>query len=292
MDNLAESFFQDKAINCGNIGKAERYSWITRDAPGELKYLHKDLLRIHPAYQRDIIPSKIKEITAQWSWVSAGVIIVGDRGGEFWVIDGQHRVVSAKRRNDILDLPCIVFKTSSVQQEAGAFLDVNAGRKPISSIGKFKAMLAAGDESAAVVHEIFEKFQITPKATATGPGTIKSVGWALRKAREDAGKFETVVCMAAELSAKDDMPIAEKLLDGLWYIHENTRAGLLDAKLKKRLREVGARALLESANKAAAYFVRGGANVWATGMMSAINKGLRYRFELTQRNATAPDANE
>ena len=280
MDNTDGSFFESSARNCGNIGKTERYSWVTKDTPGELKYIQKDLLRIHPAYQRDIIPSKVKEITALWSWVSAGVIIVGERGGEFWVIDGQHRVVSAKRRNDIIELPCIVFKTSSVQQEAGAFLDVNAGRKPISSLGKFKAMLAAGDSAAVIVHRVFEKYQITPKPTPSGPGTIKSVAWSLRKAKEDAQKFETVVRLAAELSAKDDMPIMEKLLDGLWYINENTTIGVLDARLKKRLNDVGAKTLLESANKAAAYFVRGGANVWAQGMMDAINKGLRVKFEL------------
>lgn len=261
-------------------GRDSRCDLIQKDKPGRLCYLHKDLLQIHPAYQRDVIPGKIKEITAQWSWVSAGVIIVGERNGEFLVIDGQHRVVSAKRRGDIESLPCVVFKTVDVRQEAVAFLDVNAGRKPISSIGKFKAMLAAGDVDAKKVHEVFRRYGITPRSTPHGPGDIKSVAWSIKKARENAEKFEIVTRFSLEICNAAGIPVAEKILDGLWYINENANVSILDARLSDRIRSVGAKALIDAASKASVYFVKGGASVWATGMMGAINKGLRNRFTL------------
>lgn len=260
------------------VDKVKRYGWVTKDEPGTLKNLHKDVLQIHPAYQRDVIPGKVKEITANWSWVGAGAIVVGERGGEYWVIDGQHRVLAAKRRSDITHLPCVVFQTEGVKQEAIAFLDLNTGRKPVSSIGKFKAMLAAGDEAASTVHRVLEDLGVTTKATASKGKELKSVAWAVRRAGEDAEKFEAVMRIAAELS--HDIPIQERLLDGLWYINERLRGGISDKRFSERLRAVGARRLIEAANKAAAYFVKGGASVWATGMMDEINKGLRNKFAL------------
>ncbi len=260
------------------IDKTSRYKWVTKDEPGELKRLHKDVLQIHPAYQRDVIPSKVKEITAEWSWVAVGAIVVGERGGEFWVIDGQHRVMAAKRRSDITHLPCVVFKTDGVRQEAAAFLDVNTGRKPVSSIGKFKAMIAAGDEAACAVQHTLDSLGITPKTTASKPRELKSVAWAIKRAAEDVAKFTLVMRVAAELS--HDIPIQEKLLDGLWYIHDRLPNGITEKRFAERLKVVGARKLIDGANKASAYFVRGGANVWADGMMNEINRGLRNTFSL------------
>lgn len=260
------------------LDKIKRYRWITKDQPGDLKNLHKSVLQIHPAYQRDVIKTKVREIAAQWSWVGAGAIVVGQRNGEFWVIDGQHRVLAAKQRSDITHLPCVVFQTDGIKQEAIAFLDLNAGRKPVSSIGKFKAMLAAGDEAAMIVHKVFNEIGVTIAATPSKGKELKSMAWAVRKAGEDAQKFEIVMTVAAELS--HSIPIKEKLLDGLWYINEKVPGGILENRINDRIRAIGAARLIEAANKASAYFVRGGARIWGTGMMEEINKGLRNKFVL------------
>lgn len=260
------------------VDKVKRYGWVTKDEPGALKTLHKDVLQIHPAYQRDVIPAKVKEITANWSWVGAGAIVVGERGGEFWVIDGQHRVLAAKRRSDITHLPCVVFQTEGVRQEAIAFLDLNTGRKPVSSIGKFKAMIAAGDEAACTVHKTLEALGVTPKATANKGKELKSVAWAVTRAKEDPEKFALVMRIAADLS--HDIPISSRLLDGLWYIDARMDGGIDNKRFIDRLQSIGARKLIDAAHKAAAYFVHGGAKVWAAGMMDEINKGLRNKFSL------------
>lgn len=107
---------------------------------------------------------------------------------------------------------------------------------------------------------------------------LKSVALAVKRAGENAEKFELVIRIAAQLS--HDIPIAEKLLDGLWYINERMDGGIENKRFVDRMNTIGARKLVESANKAAAYFVSGGAKVWATGMMDEINKGLRNKFVL------------
>lgn len=44
-----------------------------------------------------------------------------------------------------------MFETEGVKQEAQGFLDVNTGRKPITSTGRHKAMVAAGNDTASFV---------------------------------------------------------------------------------------------------------------------------------------------
>lgn len=258
--------------------KIERYGWTVKDTPGELKRLNKNVLQVHPAYQRHAVEPKIKMIAASWSWVACGAIIVGERSGEYWVIDGQHRVLAAKRRADIDSLPCLVFETDSVEQEARGFLDANTGRKPVSSIDKFRASIAAGDETAKRVDLLFKELGINPRATANRAMEIKSVAWAMTRARDNSEAFEVVIRLAAELC--QESILHEMLLDGLYYLHIHSETKLDDKRLRDRIKKIGSARLVEAAKRASAYFARGGAKVWAEGMLSEINKGLREKVTL------------
>lgn len=262
------------------VEKTKRYGWVTKDAPGELTMLHKDTLQMHPSYQRDVIAQKVKEITAAWSWLSCGALIVGRRGGEHWVIDGQHRALAAKRRSDITHLPCVVFETVDVQQEARGFLDANTGRKPVSAISKQKALVAAGNEIADYVQKACAGVGVQIKPYATKARELKCIAWCMRRATEDRDAFSAVLAIGAELSDADNIAIPERVLEGLWIINAKCGDGLADKRLTKRLREKGARALLEAANRAAAYYASGGGKIWAQGMLAELNKGLRQKFTM------------
>jgi hypothetical protein len=260
------------------IDKTIRYGWVTKDEPGTLRMLDKSILKIHAAYQRDLIPTKVKEITAHFSWISFGALVVAERNGEFYVIDGGHRLAAALRRSDITILPCVVFKTEDIAGEARAFLDLNTGRKPVTAIAKQRAMVVAGDDVAVFVQQVFDALGLQIKARPTMPGHIKCVAWCTNRAAEDRGAFRLVLSIGAELCTASDMHVQEKLLDGLWVLHARCGQGLHDKRLVKRLRERQGRALLEAANRAAAYYAQGGGRVWASGMLDEINKGLHRKF--------------
>lgn len=262
------------------VDKTKRYGWVTKDEPGSLQMLHKDVLQVHPAYQRDVLPEKVKAITAEWSWLSLGALVVGERGGEYWVIDGQHRTLAAKRRSDITHLPCVVFKTADVKTEARGFLDLNTGRKPVTAVAKQKAMVAAGDEVAVFVQKTCDALSVTIRPTANKAGEIKCVAWCVRRSAENAEAFTQVLAFGAEISRADNMPIPERVLEGIWILNAKCGEGLADKRLAKRLREKGARALLDAANRAAAYYASGGGKVWAQGMLAEINKGLQRKFTM------------
>lgn len=262
------------------VDKVSRYGWKTKDEQGRLMMVNKELLQVDPRYQRDALPQKVADITARWSWVACGALVVALRDGEYWVIDGQHRALAAKRRSDIEALPCVVFRTEDERQEARGFLDLNTGRKPVSSFAKQRAMAAAGDELAEFVQETCESLGLAIRPTAHAPMQIQCVAWAMRRAASNREDFAQVLKLATEICAADEMPVLERIAEGLWQLHTRCGDGLDDARLERRIREKGARLLLDAANRAAAFYAHGGGRVWAQGMLNEINKGLRSKFSM------------
>lgn len=260
------------------LTKVDRYGWTIKDQPGFMKEINKSLLNVDMQYQRHANKSKVLTISSEWSWIACGVVVVAFRDGKYWVMDGQHRVMAAKQRADINNLPCIVFESSGVEQEARGFLDVNTGRKAMSSIDKFKASIAAGNETANFVKELTDQLGIQFKHTTTNAREMKSVGWCMKRALENKKAFSDVLHLAAEIC--HDQPIQERLLDGIFYIHTNGLP-VTNHNIRKHFIRVGANRLTESAIKASAYYSRGGAKVWADGMLQAINKGLHNRLSIS-----------
>lgn len=95
------------------LDKVQRYGWTMQDKQGEQRQINKNLLLVNDDYQRTASASKILEIASEWSWIGCGVIIVAKRDGSYWVIDGQHRVLAAKRRSDIKEMPCLVLMSKT-----------------------------------------------------------------------------------------------------------------------------------------------------------------------------------
>jgi len=260
------------------VDKLKRYGWNLKDRPGEFRLIHKRDLVISDEYQRDAMQGKVSEISAAWSWIACGAITVGDRDGKLWVIDGQHRVLAARRRSDIENLPCIVFVTWSVREEAVGFLDVNAGRKAVSARGKFKARIAAGDNVAVSTEALLRDLGLEIRSTPHSPNHLKCIDWVLRRVEQNEDQARRVLGLARDLCARDEVPIPSKLLDGLYYIDE--RLGLDNKNLCLRIRKIGADRLVVGATKAASFYSKGGARVYAQGMMEEINKGMRNKFDL------------
>lgn len=259
--------------------KVDRYGWEVQDSPGKFELLDKGRLLVNGDYQRAESKNKILELARDWSWVACGAISVSKRGGRFWVIDGQHRVLAAKKRSDISKLPCLVFALEDVADEARGFLNANANRKPVSAVAKHRAAVVAEDRIAVELQAIFDEFGVTVTPTHDGnPDHISCVASAAKKVGENPDDFKLVFGVAIELARAGQDQLPAILLDGLWYLNRNLEGGLANTRLRKRLFDIGAVRLIEGANRAAAFFAKGGSKVWATGMLEVLNKGLQKRF--------------
>ena len=279
-----ESFksFKTGEITKNGCDKVSRYGWVVQDEPGELLWVSKAELHVDHSYQRDLNELKVLRLVREWSWLACGAIHVADRGGRLWVFEGQHRLAAALRRSDIQKLPAIVFQSRSVETEAAAFLRTNTDRKAIDSIARFSAQLVSGDAVALGVKRLVDECGIRLTRSTRVAGDLKSVQLLMRLYVVDAHRLRRVLRVCALLGQRAAAPIPERLIDGLFLIDKwlsDDCGGLTDDRLFRRVLQVGQEGLLAGAAKASALYAKGGARVWAIGMMIAINKGLRRPFE-------------
>lgn len=268
--------FQSKTPN--GLDKISRYNWKMQDSPGVLANVKKTDILFDHEYQRSQNKAKILEIAKNWSWLAMGVITIADRGGQLYAVDGMHRVSAALLRSDIETVPCIIFKTSDVREEATGFVQANTLRKPISTFDKHRALLVAGDETAALVERLLDDGGFEPSTNSSKKNGVKCYGilHKLAKNKRDAllsaWPLVCAVCNGRMLS--------ERILEGLVLIEAVGSEKVSSKKWSNIVLSVGFDALLDGAQSAAAYYSRGGAKVWADGMLQVINKGRRHRLEL------------
>lgn len=260
------------------VSKIERYGWILRDLPGVFMEIDKNELNIDYSYQReDINHAKILEIARAWSWVGCGAILVAVRpDGTWFVFDGQHRVLAAKKRADVTTLPCMVYECDSIQQEAAGFLITNDQRKPVTAIGKFKSLVIAEDAVAIHVQDAIAKHGLEVSKCAAKPGQIKCIKRCQIICTVDKDSFDKAIAVAVDL-CRDNCLIHDDLLNGLFVCHRRYRL-LDDKRFLKRLFDVGPDAIMDAIRKTHGYRGTGGDQTVREGVLLAVNKGLRHKF--------------
>lgn len=270
---LTES--QDELTHHG-LSKVDRYRWTVKDARGVYMALDKNELFIDTAYQRKANDQKIIELARSWSWMACGAILVVMRkDGSHFVFDGQHRVMAARKRSDITTLDCLVFESEEIVHEASGFLQANTNRKPVTMFDRFKAMIICKDPNALAVSQLIEELHLKIEKSSR-PGCFQALAWAMRAhARNKDGFDKTLRTVAGIAGTK--YPIQERICRGIFTLHIKHRV-LDDHRFTKRLQQVGYRELLEGADRAAAYYGKGGEKPWSQGILDSVNKGLRNRF--------------
>jgi hypothetical protein len=274
---MAKSLQSDQRV-CfgGTMDKIKAYGWELKDSPGEMKWIDKTLLKVDHTYQRNHSQSKVLALSSKWSWVACGTIVVGQRKDQYYVIDGQHRVLAAKNRSDIIDLPCIVFTTKSIVEEAVGFNNSNTQRRQISIFASYRAKLVAKDEETLYLAKVLSDLGFHVNDHAEQPMDIACIGACYSAMRNNRIQFERTMKMVKELCAKD--PVYDRILQGVFYLSCHLSTDLEDRRLRTRILKTGVSDLLRATKTASAYYSTGGAKVYAMGMLEEINKGLKKKF--------------
>lgn len=263
-----------------NISKIDRYKW-TNDLgkPGTLQWLDKKLLKVDRSYQRECFQGKTVEIAANWKWSACAVISVMRRpDGLLVVVDGQHRVLAAWKRSDITLLPCIVFESENTSEEASAFVDINTSRKAVQTYSTFVAKVVAGDSAAIEIKSLIENCGLRISPSGSHTGAIACVGLCQQLYRADKSNFALSLSVAASLAQADNTTVCNMLLSGLAWLNRNVSDGLANKRLLERLQAIGAKALVDNARKMSYRMGKGGAAVWAEGMLELVNRKLRNKI--------------
>lgn len=263
-------------VHHGKHTKVERYGWTIKDKPGRFLYVNKRLIEIDPSYQRQIVESKVKAISANWSWVAFGAATVARRpDGSMFAMDAQHRIEAAKRRADIEDLPCMVFDVESVSEEAEGFLSANTLRRPLTGIDKHRAKVMVGESAATSVEEILKKYgyQIASSFRIGDKWKIKAVVLCENLVAENKDAFDAVIeCFADCLGGAF---VHERVLSALFFLHSRGHIDIRNRRTREAISRVGFDGLLEAIHRASAYYARGSTAIFAEGVSTALNKGRR-----------------
>lgn len=256
--------------------KVDRYGWIIRDNPGEFRMIAKSLLVVDHTYQRDDVNAiAVGRMCRDWSWIACGSIAVGERDGKLFVVDGQHRVLAAMKRTDITHLPCIVFPSVGTEGEAEAFVAINSQRRPMSIIAQFKAMVVAEQEPAVTMSKFCRDNNVA-LTQRPGPGDLRAVGWMMRSATMDMVRTQWVLLFCRDLCRYEEQPIHEHLLRAVWHTHRTFGD---DARLWGRVRSIGVTEVMRAIRTATTYFGSVTDRYCAEGLLNAVNKGLRNKYE-------------
>jgi hypothetical protein len=262
-------------LGASKTSKVQRYGWRVVDEPGSFMMIPKDDLTINrEAYQREQTLAKVQRLTAEWSWMACGVLTVALRDDAFWVIDGAHRQMAAMRRADISDLPCLVFSSADVAEEALGFVRANQNRKPITAVERLRAMATSGDAIAQKIEKLASSAG-RRVAKQSKPHTLTCVAEIEKSLRADERAFMEIWPLLVQIT--EGAPMHRDLVKGLFYCHRNMEGGqdLTMEPWRSRVVRNGATGLLDHMQKAKAFHGKLGDRTLAQGVIAAINKHSR-----------------
>lgn len=260
--------------------KIQKYQWADPGDPGKLLWIPKRDIEIDHRYQRAADNKKATRLAADFDWTVFGVLIVGEReSGKYFCAEGQHRLLAAWKRSDITKVPCMVFQSRGAKDEAMVFVGTNVNRKPVPSFAKYKALLMCGDETAVAIRKLAEKVGRRVEGYSS-KGTISCVTLLMKLMKSNPVALSAVLPIASTMCEEEGVP--DRLIDALVYIEAHLPQGqsLSNNPWRRRLETMAPEAALRSMASAAAFHARGGAKVWAAGLLNQINKRMRKRLSL------------
>jgi ParB-like nuclease domain len=260
--------------------------------PGVFMSIPITSLRIDSEYQRGLIGSRVDKISNDWSWVACGCVLVALRGagsGEYYVIDGQHRVAAAERAN-IPELPCLVFESLTHVDEAQGFLSANTSRRVINIIDRYRAMLVIGDPIALKVKRLLD---IADRAPAVAVNyndgkSVKCLEFLMSAVSLDEETVEKIWPLMITLC--EGRLISKRILQGIFYLERFlTNTSTTDRHWKRRFLQVGYDSIVKSINETVAFEGKAGSAVCCQGVLRALNHGLRNKLKVEKTTTTTID---
>lgn len=141
-------------------------------------------LKVDRSYQREPSQRLIDDIAENWDEVASELILVSDRGQRddeqqsgFFVINGQHRTIAARRLGhaeiwartiDMSDLPDPALIEASLRLKT----NVRLGDRPLE---RFKAQLRAGNQESHAIVKLLARYDTQINEVPTPEAGINSV---------------------------------------------------------------------------------------------------------------------
>lgn len=258
------------------------------DAPGEFRMIHKDRLTIPTdSYQREAEnEGGIRIMARDWSWALCGALHVVERDdGLLPVFDGGRRLRAARRRPDIAEVPCMVYRLATVSMEARAFIDKQTKIARVKPYNVHVAGVVAGVPVDIAASDI-----------------VAANGYAVTRGDADHG-FEAIGTLRKMIS--QDEPLARRVfstlaavadgggipgvvLEGLFVLAKKQAPehDVLIGKWLRKMHLVGIDGLTAAVRKHTLRVGQGGALTAAAGICMALNDNMKkLRLPMNRLNS-------
>lgn len=265
--------------------KEDRYNWVRQDERGTLEWINKSDLETDERYQRLSTNTRVIRIAKNWSWAAFGTLSVAQRAdGTYYVFDGKHRKAAADKRSDIDLLPCSVHQSKGAKEEAVWFKGTNTDRRPMTVVESFPALLMADDRTAAVVQELIDVAGRTISKNSSS-GTVSCLRALMRAVEKNEAAVRRLWPLLVEIC--DGHPFHYRAVEGLLHLEMamDGDGSLTKQPYRGKLLALGYSGIVEAAEKAAAYYAKGGAKQYAIGIQDALN----YRARTTKLSVVRAD---
>lgn len=193
-------------------------------------------LRISPRAQRNHATpgaqALIEEIAQNFDADKFGVLVVNERNGVYWVVDGGHRRTALQKMGyDDQQVQCWVYHGLSEEEEADLFLDLNNVR-PVSAMDKFKVAVVAGREVETIIEKIARNVNMSVGSGRVG--SIRCVA-ALIKVYERGGAEVLERTLRIIRDAYGDPGFSARVTEGIGLFVANYEHAFNETRLVSKL---------------------------------------------------------
>ena len=259
------------------MAKSDRYNWALPGDKGRHARIAVADLKVDHSYQRpEVSDGNTIAIARAFSWVAFGVIVVMQRAnGDYYIVDGQQRWLAALRREDIRDVPCIVFQSEGRDHEAKAFLSLNVRRINVRAVVKFLASVKAKLNPETEISEWLATQGLAIASSGRDVDGIDFPTLLLRTYKIDAQSAKNAVIIQRAINGTE--PLHGRCHQGLfWLIH----GGIKVNDYVPKIRGLGGRSAMLRAIQAVAIETNAAASprVCGVGILRLINHKLRTKI--------------
>lgn len=249
--------------------------------PSKIRPVPINKMRIPPALvtQRQFRKSHGDALAADLDLDKLGFPIINHRDGNYWVLDGQHRVYALRQNgfeNELLD--CEVYEDLTDAEMADIFLGRD-DRRAISPFDKFHVACTAGHRDANDIRRVVEANGLKI-SRSRDEGCIGAIG-ALQKVYDRSGDVvlgQTVRVLKNAFSG-DPTAFEPALIQGVGLVFNRYNGKTNERDLSARLAATphGVRGLLRRAESQRERTGNSKAQCIAATVVEAYNRGLGPR---------------
>lgn len=212
-----------------------------------LRWIPLNRVAVSDLAQREVKPARVDYLVAHFDHEQLGTPVVNERGGKFYVIDGQHRMAAAREvYGDGHQVQCWTYVGLTEAEEAEKFLQIN-DVLAVSAMDKYEIGVEAGREIETDIDRVVRAcgLVVTKQKAEGGVGAVGT----LRRVYMRGGAYVLQRTLRMVDGAYGSAGLEAAVIDGIGLLCGRYNGELQDEHAVVKLRNVrgGVKGLLGKA---------------------------------------------